>query len=72
MNQSNDRHLPKHLAEVGRMLAEGKTNHNIAQELVVALHTAEKYVSELKQLMGAHDRVNLAFRCKEKLGSRLP
>ncbi|MEO8539032.1 MAG: helix-turn-helix transcriptional regulator [bacterium] len=71
MEQGDELRLPAHLREVARLLADGRTNDEIAESLVITRHTAEKYVSELKQLLEARDRVELAFKCKE-LGSRLP
>jgi DNA-binding NarL/FixJ family response regulator len=55
---------------VALLLADGKTNEEIAESLVVAKHTAENYVSDLKELIGARDRVDLAFKCM-RLRSRL-
>lgn len=71
MHEEMETHLPPHLREVARMLAERKFNSEIARELSVTPHTAEKYVSELKQLLGARDRAELAAMC-EQLGSFLP
>jgi DNA-binding NarL/FixJ family response regulator len=67
----NEAPLPSHLRRVAELLGEAKTNHEIADELTVTLHTSEKYVSELKRLLQARDRVDLVMRCQE-LGSGLP
>ena len=71
MNMDKDVHLPPHLRDVAQLLAEGKSNQEIAQSLVISLHTSEKYVSELKRLARARDRVELVLMC-QKLGSGLP
>ena len=71
MNQGDELRLAPHLREVARMLGERKFNQEIARELSITPHTAEKYVSELKQLLGARDRAELSAMC-EKLGSFLP
>lgn len=54
------------------MLAAGLTNTEIADRLVVTGHTAEKYVSELKVLFGARDRVDLVLRCRAETGEPAP
>lgn len=70
MEQGDEPRLAPHLREVALLLADGKTNDEVAEALVIAKHTAENYVSELKELLGARDRVDLAFKCVE-LRSRL-
>jgi DNA-binding NarL/FixJ family response regulator len=54
------------------MLAEGLTNAEIADQLLVTNHTAEKYVSELKAWFGARDRVDLVLRCIAEVGEQAP
>lgn len=71
MNQGAEPVISRHLRDVAVLLAEGKDNEEIADSLVISKHAAEKYVSELKRELGARNRVDLAFKCKE-LGSRLP
>ena len=71
MNEGNDERLPRYLWPVVVHLAWGKTNQEIAEALPVSSHTAEKYVSELKQLLGARHRVELVDMCR-KYGSLLP
>lgn len=65
MNQGDERRLAPHLREVALLLADGKTNDEIAESMVVAKHTAENYVSELKECLGARDRVDLVFKCMD-------
>jgi len=59
---------PVHLQGLVALLAAGKSNDEIAAEQVIAKHTAEKYVSELKQLVGARDRVALVLWCQARVG----
>lgn len=68
MDQGNEPNLSPHLREVARRLARGQTNRQMAEAMFVTQHTIEKYVSELKRLLGARDRVDLAFKSR-KLGS---
>lgn len=70
MNQGDDGHLPPRLAAVCKLLALGRNNEEIANALDVEVHTAENYVSELKERLAARDRVDLVKKC-EKIRSRL-
>lgn len=56
--------LPGHLKMVVPLLAEGMTNGEIAEALVLQLHTVEGYVSEIKLHAGARDRVQLVDICR--------
>lgn len=67
-----DLNLPPRLAQIVPLLAAGLTNTEIADRLVVTSHTAEKYVSELKERCGARDRVDLVLRCRAELGEAAP
>lgn len=69
MNEDLESKLPPRLEEVGRLLAGGASNTEIAATLTIGVHTAEKYVSELMGRVGIHDRLKLALWCREKLGS---
>ena len=71
MHQPESQRIPPRLHVVGQLLAEGKNNQEIADSLTVTLHTAEKYVSDLKKTLQARDRVDLVKKC-EQLGSQLP
>lgn len=53
---------------MAHLLAERKTNADIAAALCLAIHTVENRVSELKERLEARDRVDLVFKC-QKLGS---
>lgn len=57
--------LPGHLKKMVALLADGMTNMEIAAELVLALHTVEGYVSEMKLHVGARDRVELVLTCRQ-------
>lgn len=61
-----DPRLSPHLIEVARLLAERKTNQEIADALCIGLHTTENYVGDLKRSLGARDRVDLVFRCQQR------
>jgi DNA-binding NarL/FixJ family response regulator len=56
--------VARRLAPLIPLLAVGKTNIEIAQALSVSKHTAEKYVSDLKALLDARDRVELVLACR--------
>ncbi|MFN8615711.1 MAG: helix-turn-helix transcriptional regulator [Dehalococcoidia bacterium] len=55
--------IPQRLAPVARLLGEGKENDEIAKTLGYSQHTIENYISELKELLGARGRTDLAFKC---------
>lgn len=64
MNQGDSIDLPRYLREVAELLAAGKNNREMADELHFAVHTIEKRVSELKKRFGARDRVELVDKCR--------
>lgn len=70
MNEGDEIPMPRHLRQVALMLAEGKTNEDIAEAMTVTVHTIENAVWELKKEFGARDRVDLVLKC-QKLRSRL-
>ncbi len=49
------------------LLAEGATNQEIAQELVISVNTAKKHVSNLRHKLGVRNR-RQAVREGRKLG----
>jgi DNA-binding NarL/FixJ family response regulator len=62
--------LPNRLKLLVPLHAQGHTNDEIAIELSLTKHTIEKYVSELKCLLGARDRVEVVLLCRgEKLSA---
>lgn len=48
--------------EVLRLIALGKTNTEIAQELIVSVHTAKAHVCSILQKMSVEDRVQAAVK----------
>jgi LuxR family maltose regulon positive regulatory protein len=51
--------------EVLRLLAAGKQNHQIAEELYVALDTVKKHVTHIFQKLGAVNRTEATARARE-------
>jgi DNA-binding CsgD family transcriptional regulator len=60
--QSSNHELPDRLtareAEVMRLVARGKTNKEIAAELVVSVHTVERHVQNAYRKIGARNRAD--------------
>jgi DNA-binding NarL/FixJ family response regulator len=52
--------LSSRQAQVLRLIAEGKTNGEIADELVISLRTVERHVAELYAKIGVRNRVEAA------------
>lgn len=57
--------LPTRLEQVLRLLAAGKRNKEIAQELGYSTNTIRNYVSELLELSSCRSRTELAVRASE-------
>jgi LuxR family maltose regulon positive regulatory protein len=51
--------------EVLRLLAEGRQNQEIAEELVVALSTVKKHVTHIFEKLGAANRTQATARARE-------
>jgi LuxR family maltose regulon positive regulatory protein len=51
--------------EVLRLLAAGKQNHQIAEELYVALDTVKKHVTHIFEKLGAANRTEATARARE-------
>jgi LuxR family transcriptional regulator, maltose regulon positive regulatory protein len=51
--------------EVLGLLAAGRTNREIAEELVVALDTVKKHVSHVLDKLGAANRTQAVARARE-------
>lgn len=60
--------IPRRLRPVLPLLAVGASNDEIADALALSRHTVENYVSELKERIGARDRVHLVLAIRELLG----
>jgi len=54
--------LAPRYAKLLPLLAEGRSNRQMADELTLAVHTVETYVSELMELMDCHNRAELAVQ----------
>jgi pimeloyl-ACP methyl ester carboxylesterase/DNA-binding CsgD family transcriptional regulator len=52
--------LPPRQLQVLRLIADGKTNGEIADELVISLRTVERHVAELYARLGVRNRVEAA------------
>jgi DNA-binding NarL/FixJ family response regulator len=52
--------LPPRQAQVLWLIAEGKTNGEIADALVISLRTVERHVAELYAKIGVRNRVEAA------------
>ena len=57
--------VPRRLWPVARGLAEGLENGQIAERCLLARHTVEDYVHQLKERLGEPNRVKLAIWCNE-------
>jgi DNA-binding NarL/FixJ family response regulator len=58
-------HLANRLRPLIPLLAQGRTNDQLARILGIEKHTAEQYVSNLKMALRARDRVDLVLRCQK-------
>ena len=63
---------PAHLQGLVALLAADKSNDEISAEQVIEKHTAEKYVSALKQRVGARDRVQLVLLYQARVSALTP
>lgn len=57
--------IPARLIPVLRLVAQGKRNKTIANELSLAEHTVENYISELFELFGVESRTELALATRD-------
>ncbi len=58
--------LPTRLEQVLHLLAAGKRNKEIAQDLGYSANTIRNYVSELLELSSCRSRTELAVRASER------
>lgn len=63
--QESHPEVPRRLVKVAMLLADGAENGEIAAALCITQHSAENYVSELKDRLHARSRVDLALKCLE-------
>ena len=61
-NNENKIPLTEREYEVLRHLVEGKSNTEIAEELIVSVHTAKAHVCSILQKMCVNDRVQAAVK----------
>jgi DNA-binding CsgD family transcriptional regulator len=62
--------LTEREAEILRHVAGGKTNHEIASELVISAGTVKKHVENIKSKLGVRRRTELAARYRESASPR--
>jgi len=61
-NSDNKTKLTEREQEVLKLLVQGKSNTEIAQELIVSVHTAKAHVCSILQKMCVNDRVQAAVK----------
>jgi pimeloyl-ACP methyl ester carboxylesterase/DNA-binding CsgD family transcriptional regulator len=61
--------LPPRQLQVLRLIAEGKTNGEIADELVISLRTVERHIGELYARLGVRNRVEAATFAMNQLAN---
>lgn len=62
LENRNPRPLTGREFEVLQLIALGKTNNEIAEELIVSVHTAKAHVCSILQKMCVNDRVQAAVK----------
>ena len=61
--------IPARLRPLVPRLAEGKNNGELADALSIEKHSIENYVSELKAVLEARDRIALVDACRALMRS---
>lgn len=61
-NQDVKARLTERESEVLKLLVQGKSNTQIAQELIVSVHTAKAHVCSILQKLCVDDRVQAAVK----------
>ena len=61
-NQDNKGHLTEREQEVLKLLVKGKSNTEIAKELIVSVHTAKAHVCSILKKLCVDDRVQAAVK----------
>ena len=60
--KGSERPLTQRETEVLRLLTLGKTNPEIAEELIMSVHTAKAHICSIFQKMDVSDRVQAAVK----------
>jgi DNA-binding CsgD family transcriptional regulator len=60
-SESNWRLITLRQAEVLDLLVESKNAREIAKELVISVHTAERHLQHIREVTGQHSQVGLAL-----------
>ena len=66
LNYDDKIYLTNRETEVLKCIVEGKTNPEIAEELIVSTNTANAHVRSILQKMNVHDRVQAAVEAIKK------
>ena len=61
-NQKNNADLTRREFEVLKLVIAGKSNTEIARELIISIHTAKAHVCNIMQKLGVKDRVQAAVK----------
>lgn len=66
ISEKTGRQLSEREYEVLKLIVMGKTNTEIAKELMISVHTAKAHVCSILQKMGVDDRVQVAVNAIRK------
>lgn len=66
MNTDYDKKLTEREKQVLKLLVTGKSNTEIAKELIVSVHTAKAHVCSILQKLGVSDRVQAAVKATKE------
>ena len=64
--KKNEKQLTEREFEVLKLIVMGNSNTEIAQDLVVSVHTAKAHVCSILQKMAVNDRVQAAVKAVRK------
>lgn len=66
INEKIGKKLTEREHEVLQLVVSGKTNNEIADELLISVHTAKAHVCAILQKMGVSDRVQAAVKAVQE------
>lgn len=66
INEKIGKRLTERELEVLQLVVSGKTNNEIADELLISVHTAKAHVCAILQKMGVSDRVQAAVKAVQE------